>query len=152
MSIPGLLTIEVQGFEPAFAQKLARAVLEETERFVSENAHRIARERMVFSEGEVERTAALEQKAHAAVLAFQTQHKLLDPLSQATANSTLTAALQATQAKQEADLKAALACMSEDNQVAQSAQPVGGHQGSDRGGTSARHRVGQRHAIAGPRD
>lgn len=111
----GLLTIEVQGFEPAFAQKLARAVLEETERFVNENAHRIARERMVFSEGEVQRAAALEQKAHAAVLAFQTQHKLLDPLSQATANSTLTAALQATQAKQEADLKAALSYMSEDS-------------------------------------
>jgi len=111
----GLLTIEAQGFEPAFAQKLAQAVVEDTEAVLNENAHRVARERWTFAEQEVERTAKKQAKARADLLAFQTQHRLLDPMSQATANSTLTAALQATQAKQEADLKAAEAYLSEDS-------------------------------------
>ncbi|KAB0582481.1 capsular biosynthesis protein [Ideonella dechloratans] len=111
----GLLTIEAQGFEPAFAQKLTQAVVEETEAVLNENAHRIAHDRMLFAEQEVERTAKSQAKVRADLLAFQTQHRLLDPLSQAAANSTLTASLQATQAKQEADLKAAQAYLSEDS-------------------------------------
>lgn len=111
----GLLTIEAQGFEPAFAQKVAQAVVEETEAVLNENAHRIARDRLAFATEEVERTAKKQAKARADLLAFQTEHRLLDPLSQAAANSTLTASLQATQAKQEADLKAAQAYLSEDS-------------------------------------
>jgi len=111
----GLLTVEAQGFEPAFAQKLAQAVVEETEAVLNENAHRIARERLGFFEEEVERTAKKQAKTRADLLAFQTQHRLLDPLSQAAANSTLTASLQAVQAKQEADLRAAQAYLSEDS-------------------------------------
>lgn len=111
----GLITVEAQGFEPAFAQKLTQAVVEETEKVLNENAHRIARERLDFFTEELVRTGKKKASARADLLAFQTQHRLLDPLSQAAANSTLTASLQAIQAKQEADLKAAQAYLSEDS-------------------------------------
>lgn len=111
----GLLTIEAQGFDPVFAQKIAQAVVAETEAVLNDNAHRIARDRLAFAEEEIQRVAKKQAQARADLLAFQTQHRLLDPISQATANSALTASLQATQAKQESDLKAAEAYLSEDS-------------------------------------
>lgn len=111
----GLLTIEVQGFDPAFAQQVAQAVVEETENVLNDNAHRIAQERLAFATEQIDRTARQQARARADLLAFQTRYRLLDPLSQATANSALTASLQATQAKQEADLKAAQSFLSEDS-------------------------------------
>lgn len=104
----GLLTVQVEGFEPGFSQALNAAILEESERFVNDFSQRIAREQMGFAETELKGSAKRLQQAKAQVLAFQTKNKLLDPLSQAQASSTLTAELQAVQAKQEAELRNAL--------------------------------------------
>ncbi len=111
----GLLTVEVQAFESAYAQKLSKAILEESEKFINENAHRIAREKMAFAETEVVRAATQLQAAKAALSAFQTRHKILDPFSQATAANALSGSLLATQAQQEAALTAALTYLSEDS-------------------------------------
>lgn len=111
----GLLTIEVQGFDREFSQTLSKAIIANGEALINENSHRIARERMAFAESEVQRALGRVQKAKAEVIAFQSKNKLMDPLSQSTAASSLLASLQATQAKQEADLKAAQAFMSEDS-------------------------------------
>ncbi|GAA0760182.1 capsular biosynthesis protein [Ideonella azotifigens] len=113
--ISGLLTVEVQAFDREFAQKLAQAMIDEGESYINENAHRVARDRMAFYEGEEASSLKRVRSAKGDVLAFQTKYKLLDPLSQAVAANTLTASLQATQAKQEADLKAAEAFMSPDS-------------------------------------
>jgi capsular polysaccharide transport system permease protein len=111
----GLLTIEVQAFDAATAQKLAKAILEESEAFVNENAHRIARDKMAFADSEVQRALDRVHSARANLVAFQAKYKLLDPISQAAASGALTASLQATQAQQESALKAALSFMSEDS-------------------------------------
>jgi len=111
----GLLTVEVQAFDSAFAQKLAQAIISESEKFINENSHRISREKMAFAESEVERAVGRIKKAKGDVIEFQTKNKLMDPISQAVASSSLTASLQAAQAKQEADLKAAQAYLSEDS-------------------------------------
>ncbi len=111
----GLLTVDVQGFEPAYAQTVAKTLLAESESFVNDYSHRIAREKLSFATAEA--SAAL-QRAKAAkqnLIEFQSRNKLLDPLSQAAANSNLTATLQAAQAKQETDLKAALDYLAEDS-------------------------------------
>jgi len=110
----GLLTMDVQGFEPAFARELSQALVEESEKFINEYAHRIAREKMTFAETEVERSLGRLREAKGRVLTFQTLHKLLDPLAQSTANSSLTAELQASLSRQEAELKAALAYLQDD--------------------------------------
>jgi capsular polysaccharide transport system permease protein len=111
----GLLTVDVQGFEAAYAQQVAQAILAESESFVNEYSHRIAREKLVFAEGEVERALARATGAKQKLIEFQAKNKLLDPLSQAAANSTLTAQLQAAQAQQEASLKAALDYLAPDS-------------------------------------
>jgi capsular polysaccharide transport system permease protein len=111
----GLLTIEVQAFDADTAQKLAKAILVESEAFVNDNAHRIARDKMAFADSEVQRALARVHTARSDLVAFQAKYKLLDPISQAAASGALTASLQATQAQQESALKAALSYMSEDN-------------------------------------
>lgn len=99
-----LLTLRVQGFDAAFAQRLNAAILEESERFVNETSHRIARERLRFAEGELGLAAERLEKAQVAVLAFQSKHRLLDPAAQAVASGTLLAELEASRSRLEAEL------------------------------------------------
>ena len=112
--IAGLLAFNVQAFDKTMAQRTTQAMVEESERFVNDYMHRISREKMGFAESEVERAMAQVQKAKAEVLSFQTRNKLLDPLSQASANSSLVATLQASMAQKEAELRAAQAYLSDD--------------------------------------
>lgn len=113
--LASLLTVRVQGFEPTFAQKLNTAILEDSERFVNAFSQRMAREQMSFAETEMKGASDRLQQAKAEVLAFQTKHKLLDPLAQAQASGTLTAELQATLARQEAELRAARTYLNDDS-------------------------------------
>lgn len=110
----GLLTVRVQGFDPAFAQRLNQRILEESERFVNDYSHQIARERLDFAESERAAAADRVQKAKNAVLAFQTRNRLLDPAFQAQASGALTAELEATRARLQSELNGLLAIMNKD--------------------------------------
>ncbi|HJV70923.1 capsular biosynthesis protein [Ideonella sp.] len=112
--INGLLTIRTQGFDPEMAEKLNRAILDSSERFVNDFSHRVAAEQMKFSQGEFEAASVKLQAAKAKLVAFQTANKILDPIAQTSAASALTAELQATVARLEADLKNKLAFMQPD--------------------------------------
>lgn len=112
--VNGLLTIRTQGFDPEMAEKLNRAILDSAERFVNEFSHRIAREQMQFSKGEFDAAAVKWQAAKAKLVEFQTANKILDPIAQSNAASALTAELQATVARLEAELKSKLAFMQPD--------------------------------------
>lgn len=111
----GLLTIDVQGFDPVYAQQVAQAILDESENFVNDYSHRIAREKLVFATNEAAKALERDKAAKQLLIDFQAKNKLLDPISQAVANSALTAQLQAAQAAQETSLKAALAYLSADS-------------------------------------
>lgn len=108
------LTIRVQGFEPAFAQALNQTILDESERFVNEMSHRLAREKLGFAEGELARAADKLQQAKTEVLEFQAKNKLLDPTVQAQASGTMVAELQGSITKAEADLRALRSFLQED--------------------------------------
>jgi len=112
--VNGLLTIRTQGFDAETAEKLNRAILDSSERFVNDFSHRVAAEQMKFSQGEVESASIRMQAARAKLVAFQTANKILDPVAQSAAASALTAELQATIARLEADLKNKLAFMQPD--------------------------------------
>lgn len=99
-----LLRIRVQGFDPDFAHRLDAAILEESERFVNETSHRIARERLAFAEGELRLAGERLQAAQNAVLAFQSKNRLVDPTLQAQASGALLAELEATRSRLEAEL------------------------------------------------
>ncbi|WP_419204494.1 Wzz/FepE/Etk N-terminal domain-containing protein [Bordetella trematum] len=49
----GLLSINVQAFSPQFSEQVLKTILAESERFVNEISHRMAREQMAFSQGEL---------------------------------------------------------------------------------------------------
>lgn len=112
--VNGLLTIRTQGFDAETAEKLNRAILDSAERFVNAFSHRVAAEQVKFSQGEIQVASARLQAAKAKLIEFQTTHKILDPVAQTTAASALTAELQATVARLEADLKNKLSFMQPD--------------------------------------
>lgn len=111
----GLLTMRVQGFDAAFSQQLAQAILEECERFVNEFSQRMARQQMAFGESELARSTERLQEARNKVLAFQSTNKLVDPSAQLQANSALTAELQASLARQELELRSATAYLNDES-------------------------------------
>ena len=102
-----LLTIRVQGFDPAFAQRLNQAILEDSETFVNAFSQRMARQQMAFGEQELARASAKLQVEKLKVLDFQTRNKVIDPMAQMQAAGTLTAELQGALARQEAELRTA---------------------------------------------
>lgn len=109
-----LLRLRVEGFGPAFAQQLNQAILEESERFVNESSHRIARERLRFAEGELTLAGQRLLKARNDLLGFQNKNKLLDPLLQAQASGVLSSELEASRSRLEAELNGLLGFLHED--------------------------------------
>jgi capsular polysaccharide transport system permease protein len=109
------LTVRVQGFDAAFAQQLNQAILDESERFVNEMSHELAREKLGFAEGELARAGEKLQQAKAELLAFQGKYKLLDPTVQAQASGAMVAELQASITKSEAELRALRSFLNDDS-------------------------------------
>lgn len=101
----GLLTIRTQGFTPEIAHAVNEQVIAISERFINEMSHRLAREQMSFAEGELHKARAHLDEVRSKLTKFQEKHGILDPAAQAMANTGLTAQLQATLARQEAELK-----------------------------------------------
>ena len=99
------LKIRVQGFEPAFAQRLNQAILDESERFVNEFSQKMARERLAFAEGELQGAGERLQAAKARVLAFQAKHNLLNATAEAEAAGALIADLTAQITRAETELR-----------------------------------------------
>lgn len=108
------LTVRVQGFDPKFAQELNKAILEASERFVNEMSHSLARERLDFAESELKRSADKLEAARTEVLAFQRANGLLDPSIQAEASEALTAQMQSSISRSEAELRGLRSFMTED--------------------------------------
>jgi capsular polysaccharide transport system permease protein len=104
--LTSLLTVRVEGFEPEFARLVNAEILAQSERFVNEISHRLAREQMAFAEGEMLKARQRYQAAKASLVAFQNRHKVLDPVAQAQATASLSAQLEGEIAHKEAELKA----------------------------------------------
>lgn len=112
--VSSILTVRVQGFEPAFAQRLNKAILAASERFVNEMSHALARDRLKFGEAELARAAQKLEAARTEVLAFQSKNGFLDPTIQAEASGALSAQMQASISKSEAELRGLRSFMTED--------------------------------------
>lgn len=108
------LTLRVQGFDASFAQQLNQAILDDSERFVNELSHKLAREKLQFAEGELKLAAERLQSAKTQVLEFQAKNRFLDPIVQARASGLVTAELQSQITKTEAELRSLQAFLNED--------------------------------------
>lgn len=109
----GLLRIRTEAFTPQQAQAINSAILGESERFVNELSHKVSREQMAFAELELIKAKRRYASAKGALVAFQNQHNIYDPMAQAQAKAALSEELEATIAKKEAELGAMLTYLQE---------------------------------------
>jgi capsular polysaccharide transport system permease protein len=113
--LSGILTIDSQAFDRETSIQLSKALLELSEKWVNDYSWRVAREQITFSEQLAKNANDKLQETKQKVVDFQAKYHLLDPVSQSTANSALTASLQATLAAQESALNALSAYMHPDS-------------------------------------
>lgn len=101
----GLLTIQTQGFTPAFALRFNQAALKEAERFINELSHRIARDQQTFAEKELAKASDRLNQSKSALLAYQNSNNVLDPQASALAANTLVNNLTEQKIKLETELR-----------------------------------------------
>jgi capsular polysaccharide transport system permease protein len=112
--LTALLKIRVQGFNPAFAQAVSAEILAQSEIFVNELSHRLAREQMAFAESELRKARERYQAATSRLTDFQNRNKVLDPLAQAQSAAALTAQIENEIAHKEAELKTLTSYLQDD--------------------------------------
>lgn len=76
-----ILTIRSEGFTREFSQAIAAAVLEEAEIYINSVSQKIAVQEIAFVEQELNRARKAVDETRNAVLAFQTENELLDPVA-----------------------------------------------------------------------
>lgn len=108
------LTIDlaVQGFEPAYAQKLGQTIAAHAEDFVNEVGQSLARQQVEFVRKEVDSAYARLQTASKELIRFQNEKGLLSPEVESAAISQVIANLQSELAQRRTELKALLAYLS----------------------------------------
>ncbi|VDH08801.1 ABC transporter permease [Bordetella trematum] len=110
----GLLSIDVQAFSAEFAQEVLKVILAESERFVNEISHRMAREQMAFAQGELAKARLLYEEKREDMLQFQSKNSLLDAEATARARANVIAELEATLTKERTSLKNLLKTLNAD--------------------------------------
>jgi len=110
----GLLAIQTQGFDPEFAQRFNLAVLKESERFINELSHKIARDQLNFAQEELQQARIRLDKSKNELLTYQNQYNILDPEASATAATSVVMALQSKKIELEAELRNLLSYLRED--------------------------------------
>ncbi|WP_144639594.1 ABC transporter permease [Bordetella genomosp. 13] len=110
----GLLTVEVQGFDPKFAQQVLQVMLAESERFVNEISHRMARDQMDFAQGELAKARKEYERRRDDLVEFQSQSNMLDAEASAKARADVIAELEAALIKERTMLTGLTATLSQD--------------------------------------
>jgi capsular polysaccharide transport system permease protein len=100
----GVLTIITQGYTPEFAQQFNQAILSESERFINEISHRVAREQVEFANQELQRSRKSLDQARDRLLGFQNTNTVLDPAATAEITQRVIAELEAQLAAREVEL------------------------------------------------
>ncbi|MGK4444516.1 capsule biosynthesis protein [Yersinia enterocolitica] len=110
----GLLTIGTQGFSAEFAQQFNQAILKESEHFINEISHHIAREQLQFAENEMQAARERLNSSKAELLSYQNSNNVLDPEAQALAATNLVNTLVSQRIQMEADLRNLMTYLRED--------------------------------------
>lgn len=103
--LSGVLTIELQAFDPAYGQRVVALMLQESDRFINKLGHQVALEQLAFVEKEVDRAYQRVQTEKAKVLDFQNSHHLISPESTSSARLGVVSQIEAQLAQQQAQLK-----------------------------------------------
>jgi len=103
--LSGVLTVELQAFNPAYGQRVVNLMLKESEGFINKLGHQVALEQLAFVEKEVDRAYQRVQDEKAKVLDFQNKHNLISPESTSTARLGVVSQIESELASQQAQLK-----------------------------------------------
>ena len=103
--LSGVLTIELQAFDPAYGQRVVAFMLKESEGFINRLGHQVALEQLAFVEKEVDRAYQRLQSEKTKVLQFQNAHHLISPESTSSARLGVVSQIEAQLAQQQAKLK-----------------------------------------------
>ena len=107
----GLLSVNVQAFDPTFAEQTLRVMLGESERFVNELSHRMARDQMAFAQSELASARKTYEERRDAMLTFQNESNLLDAEATAKARAGVIVELEASLTKERTALNGLLATL-----------------------------------------
>ena len=102
----GILTVRTQASSPELSLKLNEAILRESENFINELSHQIAREQNEFANQELLRARNGVNEAKERLLAYQNQHQLLDPTESAGVASRVIGELEGQLAAKEVEYRA----------------------------------------------
>lgn len=103
--LSGVLTVELQAFDPAYGQRVVDLMLKESESFINKLGHQVALEQLAFVEKEVNRAYQRVQNEKANVLSFQNSHQLISPESTSTSRLEIVSQIEGELARQQAQLK-----------------------------------------------
>lgn len=103
--LSGILTIELQAFEPDYARQVLSLMLREGEGFINRLGHQVALEQLAFVENEVGRSHERLLIEREKMLAFQNRHQLISPEATSTAMLGVVSELEAELVRQDAELK-----------------------------------------------
>lgn len=101
-----ILQLEVQGFDPQFARRLAEAITKRAERFVNDVSQSLAREQVAFVHGELEKANDRLHKDTAHLVDLQNRNRMLDPVAETQAVAQIIGGLQQEQSRLRTELKA----------------------------------------------
>lgn len=103
--LSGVLTVELQAFDPAYGQRVVSLMLKESEGFINKLGHQVALEQLAFVEKEVDRAYNRVQHEKTKVLDFQNKHNLISPESTSAARLGVVSQIESELASQQAQLK-----------------------------------------------
>ncbi len=107
----GLLTVQVQAFNSDFAEQTLQIMLRESERFVNELSHRMARDQMQFAQSELAKARKVYEERRQDMLAFQSTSNMLDAEAAAKARAEMISELEGNLTKERTTLKGLLATL-----------------------------------------
>ena len=108
-----ILYLTVEGFEPAQAHAITREIVAQSERFINEISHQMARELMAFAETYLTQAQQRYEAAKDDLITFQNKHQLFDPIAQAQAKAGLSNELEEELTRDEAELRNELTFLNE---------------------------------------
>ena len=103
--LSGVLTIELQTFDPDYSQRVVTLMLKESEQFINRLGHKMALDQLAFVEKEADRAYQRVQTEKNKVLAFQNSHQLLSPESTSSAQVGMINQIEAELVRQQTELK-----------------------------------------------
>ncbi len=109
----GMLDLEIQGFTPEYAQKLATLILKRSEAFVNDISHNLAGEQLKFVQSEVTLAEQRLKDFTAELVAFQNETGMLSATEQGAALNTIMNELQAELIRNQTELQTLLSYLND---------------------------------------